>query len=245
MSKDELVLANLRLAPYCVRRFLGRYRVPAGLGLDVDDLVSEAQFALCRAAESWQASRGAFTTYAGTAIHNRLLTVCRLHRGAGQDRVELISLCTPVGESGEDCLLDVLPDPGVELDEEVYRSHVTEVVRQAVSELPERDRAVIQSLLAGRSSADLAREHGCSRQRIDQIQSRAIRRLRHRLGGWMERSQSPALRGPAFPGPRTGSRRLPAPEHAAALRPTGAARPAALPRRDADHRAALSAGAAR
>ena len=41
-SKEELITANLRLAPYCVRRFLSRYRIPAVLGLDTEDLVSEA-----------------------------------------------------------------------------------------------------------------------------------------------------------------------------------------------------------
>src|SRR2546422_623016 len=33
-SKEELITRNLRLAPYCVRRFLSRYRIPGVLGLD-------------------------------------------------------------------------------------------------------------------------------------------------------------------------------------------------------------------
>ncbi len=51
----------------------------------------------------------------------------------------------------------------------------------AVEELPERDREVIRGLLRGENPADMARAFGCSRQRIEQIQSRAYRRLRRRL----------------------------------------------------------------
>src|ERR1041384_8055255 len=79
-SKEELVTENMRLAPYCVRRFLSRYRIPAALGLDTEDLISEAFLALCRAAELWDPSRGMFSTYAVAATHNWLFNVCKLDR---------------------------------------------------------------------------------------------------------------------------------------------------------------------
>src|SRR5215212_10166159 len=79
-SKEELVTENMRLAPYCVRRFMSRYRIPAILGLDTEDLISEAFLALCRAAELWDPGRGMFSTYAVAAIHNWLFNVCKLDR---------------------------------------------------------------------------------------------------------------------------------------------------------------------
>src|SRR5262245_13792607 len=79
-SKEELVTENLRLAPYVVRRFMSRYRVPAALGMETDDLISEAFLALCRAADLWDPSRGKFSTYAVAAIHNWLFNACKLDR---------------------------------------------------------------------------------------------------------------------------------------------------------------------
>src|SRR5947209_5897315 len=55
---QSLVEANMRLAPYGVQRFLGRYHIPAAISLDSDDLISEAFLALCQAAESWDPARG-------------------------------------------------------------------------------------------------------------------------------------------------------------------------------------------
>jgi RNA polymerase sigma factor (sigma-70 family) len=185
---------------------MSRYRVPSALGLDTDDLVSEAFLALCRAAELWDPSRGMFSTYAVAAIHNWLFNVCKLDRletvsetedaaekpGAGGDAarreprrrssmVELVSLDMPVGESEDERLMDLLPDTRPLPEEEVVNRRMATELHLAVEELPERDRQVIRGLLHGATPADMARDFGCSRQRIEQIQSRAYRRLRRRL----------------------------------------------------------------
>lgn len=183
---DDLVLANLRLAPYCVRRFLRRYRVPPSLGLDMDDLVSEAVLALCRAAQRWEPARGSFSTYAGATIHNWLLNVCRLGRRSVVDRLEFVSLSTPVGETGDDCLLDLLPDPEAQVEDRVSDSELVDALHRAIDELPERERKIVLGIMGGRTVASIAQESGCSRQRVAQIHSRAIRRLRLTLGEWMD-----------------------------------------------------------
>jgi RNA polymerase sigma factor (sigma-70 family) len=205
-SKEELVTENMRLAPYCVRRFMSRYRIPAALGLDMDDLVSEAFLALCRAAELWDPSRGMFSTYAVAAIHNWLFNVCKLDRLDTQAEAEdetgsestpesadrreprrrsslldTVSLDMPVGDSEDERLMDLLPDTRPLPEEEVLNRKMASELHLAVDELPERDREVIRGLLRGENPADMARSFGCSRQRIEQIQSRAYRRLRRRL----------------------------------------------------------------
>src|SRR5438552_4558825 len=181
-SKEELITANLRLAPYCVRRFLSRYRIPGVLGLDTEDLVSEAFLALCRAAEMWDPERGAFSTYAVVAINNWLINVCKLDRASIRTEIEVLSLDTPVGEAEEERLGDLLPDQGRGLEDMVLSRSLADDLRAAVRELPDRDRAVMTALLQGETPSDLARAYGCSRQRIEQIQSRAFRRLKNRLG---------------------------------------------------------------
>jgi RNA polymerase sigma factor (sigma-70 family) len=181
ISKEALITENLRLAPYCVRRFLSRYRIPPVLGLDTEDLVSEAFLALCRAADMWDPARGAFSTYAVVAINNWLINVCKLDRASIRTEIEMISLDTPVGESEEERLMDLLPDQARDLEEVVMSRSLADDLRAAVRELPERDRAVMTALIQGETPSELARAYGCSRQRIEQIQSRAFRRLKNRL----------------------------------------------------------------
>jgi RNA polymerase sigma factor (sigma-70 family) len=219
-SKEELVTENMRLAPYCVRRFMSRYRIPAVLGLDTEDLISEAFLALCRAAELWDPGRGMFSTYAVAAIHNWLFNVCKLDRldttttGTGDETdssaisgtperregtrrrsmVEMISLDMPVGDSEDERLMDLLPDTRPSPEEEVFNRRMASELHSAVEELPERDREVIMGLLRGENPADMARAFGCSRQRIEQIQSRAYRRLRRRLVSLYEPLEPVALR---------------------------------------------------
>jgi RNA polymerase sigma factor (sigma-70 family) len=180
-QQERLVMENLRLAPYCVKRFTSRYRIPSVLSLDTDDLVSEAFIALCRAAEMWDPKRGAFSTYAVVAIQNWLINVCKLDRVGIRKEMEMLSLDSPIGEAEEERLMDLLPDNGPRLEDTVISRRVASELRLAVEELPDRDRRVITGLLRGDNPADLARAFGCSRQRIEQIQSRAYRRLRQRL----------------------------------------------------------------
>ncbi|MFN3649031.1 MAG: sigma-70 family RNA polymerase sigma factor [Armatimonadota bacterium] len=183
---QSLVAANDRLAQVGVDWFLRRFHVPKGLGLEREDLISEARLALCHAARAWDPDRGAFSTYARTAIHNWLLRVCRLNRNRQTLRPQLVSLSAPVGETEEDSFMDLLPDPDVVLDEQVCQSHLSDSLHQAIQELPEREREILQNVLRGRATSHIAQEQGCSRQRIEQIQSRAVRRLRERLGDWAE-----------------------------------------------------------
>ncbi len=180
-SKEALITDNLRLAPYCVRRFLSRYRVPSMLGLDTEDLVSEAFLALCRAADMWDPERGAFSTYAVVAINNWLINVCKLDRASIRNELDTLSLDTPVGEAEEERLMDLLPDQGRGIEDVVLSRSLADDLRAAVRELPDRDREVMTALIQGETPSDLARAFGCSRQRIEQIQSRAYRRLKHSL----------------------------------------------------------------
>ena len=184
-TREQLVTENMRLAPYCVKRFTSRYRIPSMLGLDVDDLISEAFIALCRAAEMWDPNRGAFSTYAVVAIQNWLINVCKLDRVRLRNEVEVLSLDSPIGDSEEERLMDLVPDSGPQLEDTVINRRLASELHLAVEQLPEKDRRVITGLLRGDNPAELARAFGCSRQRIEQIQSRAYRRLRQRLADVM------------------------------------------------------------
>lgn len=177
---EALIRANERLAPYMVRRFLSRFHVPAAAGLTEDDLIGEAFLALCHAATTWDPARGAFTTYAGSAIHNRLLRACGLERGSLIPQVEWVSLDAPARDSDDERLEEVLLDPRLVHQDPI--NHTDIALRQAIASLPERDRTVVLALLAGGNPSEVARRCGCSRQRIKQIENRAMHRLRLLMG---------------------------------------------------------------
>jgi RNA polymerase sigma factor (sigma-70 family) len=69
MDRDELVLQNLGLARWVAGRFKGH-------GVDLDDLLQEANLALIKAAKAYDPSRGIkFSTYAARAIRYELIDV--------------------------------------------------------------------------------------------------------------------------------------------------------------------------
>lgn len=183
---DELVLANRGLAASCVYNFVRRNRVPPSLGLELDDLMGEARLALCRAAGKWDPARGRFSTYACTAIFNALISLCAPGRRAAFDRLPVMSLHTPIGKGDDDTLVDVLPDPGESVMTRVMDRAMVDTVWHAMWQLPERERSALLSMLDGRNSREIAHQWGCSRQRVDQIHGRAVKRLRQILGEWIE-----------------------------------------------------------
>ncbi len=101
-----------------------------------------------------------------------------------------VSLDTPVGESQESCLADLIPDPNA-----ADPSHCTEfsVVREqlqaVIATLTERERTVLElrhGLLdhSPRTLEEVGGRFGVTRERIRQIEAKALRKLRHpsRLG---------------------------------------------------------------
>jgi hypothetical protein len=68
------------------------------------------------------------------------------------------------------------------------------------------------ALLQGETPSELARAYGCSRQRIEQIQSRAYRRLKNRLSHLEPGGATPETAAPKpMPTPRAPARRRAAP----------------------------------
>ena len=97
-----------------------------------------------------------------------------------------MSLETPLGAAGEACIGDVIADderrrPQASLDAALQVADL----RRMVASLPERERAVLELRygLAGREPMtldEIGLEFGVTRERIRQVESRAVRRL-HRL----------------------------------------------------------------
>ena len=96
-----------------------------------------------------------------------------------------ISLHEPLGGDGERALEDFLNDPeatnpGQAVDQHLLRERISEVLRS----LTPREREVIElrfGLRDGqpRTLEEVARTYGITRERIRQIEAKALRKLRH------------------------------------------------------------------
>jgi RNA polymerase primary sigma factor len=101
-----------------------------------------------------------------------------------------VSLDTPVGESQETSLADLLPDANaVDPSQETESSVVREHLQAVIATLSERERTVLElrhGLLdqTPRTLEEVGGRFGVTRERIRQIEAKALRKLRHpsRLG---------------------------------------------------------------
>lgn len=97
-ERDRLILAHHNIAYAVARQFKGR-------GVPYDDLVSEAMYGLCLAADEYDASRGRFSTYAFWVCRRVLHDQLRSHRRSngqsiGQQR-QLPQLYRAMNELGD------------------------------------------------------------------------------------------------------------------------------------------------
>lgn len=97
--------------------------------------------------------------------------------------LEPVSLGTPIGEEGDSCLQDFIPDRTHSVEKEVAGIRMKEQVQEVVGKLPEREQRVL-SLLFGlddgraRTLEKVGNESHVTRERIRQIEAKALRRLR-------------------------------------------------------------------
>jgi RNA polymerase sigma factor (sigma-70 family) len=97
---------------------------------------------------------------------------------------EPVSLDQPVGEEEDASLADMLPDQSEETpEEEVAERQTSAEVREALRSLSERERMVLVlrfGLMDGRERtlAEVSKELGVTRERVRQIEGKALRKLR-------------------------------------------------------------------
>jgi RNA polymerase primary sigma factor len=109
------------------------------------------------------------------------LTLAELH--ALRDAARAVtSLDRPLGEEDDAAFGDLLPSEGPTPEDEVHVSLRTEALRSALSELPERERKVVELRygIAGAQPTplrEIGRQLGITPERVRQIESRALGRL--------------------------------------------------------------------
>ena len=178
---NRLVEANLRFVVSIARQYQGK-------GLSMEDLVSEGNIGLMKAASRYDATRGLrFVNYA--VVHIRRQIEKALKAESAEQRVEsrpggeTRSVDAPLGAKSNMSLLSVLADSNAPMaDSRVYNSTVERAVEHALTSLDDRESRVVNAYYGiGQENltlAEIADEMGLQRERVRQIRDRALRRMK-------------------------------------------------------------------
>jgi RNA polymerase sigma factor for flagellar operon FliA len=94
-------------------------------------------------------------------------------------RASVMSLDGLTGESG----VDIAPCEAAGPEEQILRREQDRALRDAISQLPERQRVVVMGCyFEERSTVDMARQMGVSQSRVSQLRGEALRSLRRSFG---------------------------------------------------------------
>ncbi len=190
---NRLVEANLRFVVSIARQYQGQ-------GLSMDDLVSEGNIGLMKAARNFDASRGIrFVGYAVVHVRRQIEKALKAENavtiggvtysggntapnGLAQGR-QTRSVDAPLGAKNNMSLLSVLADANVTMaDERLHSEAMERATEEALDSLQGRESTVINAWFGiGQESltmAEIAEDMGLKRERVRQIRDRAIRRLR-------------------------------------------------------------------
>ena len=132
-----------------------------------DDVVSEAEAALCKAASSYDAEKSSFATYYAHVFNTQMLMAYRrenaVSRAAGLDALRLDA---PIRDGEALTVGDTIADKE-RMEEKVI---ALDTVRRALEGMSERDRRIVQLHSAGLSQVQIS-------ARLGMTQSNVSRRL--------------------------------------------------------------------
>ncbi|MCL6615513.1 MAG: sigma-70 family RNA polymerase sigma factor [Firmicutes bacterium] len=139
------------------------------------ELIQEGTLGLIEAVETFLPERGVkFSTYAQHRIRGRMLDFLRRNARA-------VRLTLELGTRGEevDDLIALVRDEQVDLEEEVRRQALREMLGEALARLSLRERQVLEGIyLDDRPPQEVATQLGISPSYLYKTQKRALRRLR-------------------------------------------------------------------
>ena len=178
---NRMIEKNLRFVVVIARQYQGQ-------GLLMEDLVSEGNLGLMKAARKFDASRGLrFVNYAVVFIRQQIEKA--LQKESVEQRVEsgkdgqTRSVDAPLGSKANMSLLSVLVNmDSPQADQRVYSANMEEAVEYAISSLSERERHVVNAFYGigqeYQTMSEIAETMNIKRERVRQIRDKAIRHLK-------------------------------------------------------------------
>ena len=181
---NRLIEANLRFVVVIARQYQGQ-------GLSMEDLVSEGNLGLMKAARKFDATHGLrFVNYAVVFIRQQIEKAVR--KESDEQRVESTrdgqtrSVDAPLGSKANVSLLSVLVNAdSPQADQRVYNASLEDAIERSLQTLNERETVVVNAYFGigeeRQTMAEIAERMSLKRERVRQIRDRAVRRLKKNM----------------------------------------------------------------
>lgn len=137
-----------------------------------EDVFQSGCHGLCKAAMTFDPSKGfAFSTYASRCIWTSIAMYYRYHNRDMEKASVTLSLDYEMGgpDGSTMSLSDIIPDGDILVDERVYRDDVKSKFVEFLETIPERDKKIMLSYLAGETQGTISRVWGYSQSYICRI----------------------------------------------------------------------------
>lgn len=185
---SKLVEANLKFVVTVARQYKGK-------GVAMEDLVSEGNIGLMKAAAKFDASKGVrFVNYAVVHIRQAIEKAIDQQGGlyqvpkdvkqdlARQQSIPL-SVDAPLGHRTNMSLLSVLVNKDAPLaDERVHSEAIEDAIEYALGTLDDRERRVVNAFFGidqeHETMVEIAEDMDLKRERVRQIRDKSVRKLR-------------------------------------------------------------------
>lgn len=166
-EQSKLVGDNIKL----LYSFMGKNRMPP---IDPDEIYSELSFGLCRAAVTYDPSKGAFSTY---AFHGLKWKLRRLWKNyIDSDKRKILSLNQAYeGNKKDTSLMALVADHRDDCVQYEDREEI-EFLAQSAG-LSQRDREIVDRCNWDESQRVIGSDHGISHERVRQIREHAHTRM--------------------------------------------------------------------
>ena len=178
-AKQRLIERNLRLVVYIARRF-------ENTGINIEDLISIGTIGLIKGISTFKTDRNIkLATYASRCIENEILMHIRKISGQKTE----VSLDEPINtdwDGNELLLSDILGTDGDTVMRPMEEDVEHQLLREALSRLPERDRYIIDLRFGLRGGEEMTQKEvadllGISQSYISRLEKRIMQRLRRDL----------------------------------------------------------------
>ena len=178
---NKLIEANLRFVVVIARQYQGK-------GLSMEDLVSEGNMGLMKAATKFDATRGLrFVNYAVVFIRRQIEKA--LDKESSEQRVESTcdgqtrSVDAPLGSKANVSLLSVLVNSDSPMaDQSLNQESLSKEVNRALEQLNPRERDILKMFFGigcqEMTLEEIGAKFDLTRERVRQIKEKAIRRLK-------------------------------------------------------------------